>query len=61
MASERIERKLASIVRDDRRLPPFAWLSTKLVVVRPHVAWIRAAGLSLIVIAAAGHGTLLAA
>ena len=54
MASERIERKLASIVRGDRRPPSLAWLSTRLGVARPDIAWIGAAGLSLIVIASGG-------
>ena len=39
---------------DDGRPPPLARLSTRLGVGRPHIAWIRAAGLSLIVVAGGG-------
>ena len=53
-ASERIERKLATIVAVDRRPPSLAWLSTRLGVARPHIAQIGAAGLLLIVVASGG-------
>ena len=77
MASERIERRLATIVAADvagfsrpmaadeestvtrlkahrEALPALARLSTRLGVGRPHIAWIGAAGLLLIVVASGG-------
>jgi len=41
-------------LRDDRRPPALARLSTRLGVARPDIAWIGAAGLSLIVMAGGG-------